>query len=157
MEEICEAGAPLNNNYFLNTENLELWINGQLAGLCRYRLSGHGDQDLTIADLDAPNKDEPYHLDLSLLAAFIRPKYHSKGLGNLMSVQLADLVASGVLSRILAAPFVSPRISFTLTADFESSEGERFFDTLTEELEMRLNAISTTVNAPIKITVDAGY
>lgn len=74
-----------------------------------------------------------------------------------MSVQLADLVASGVLSRTLAAPFVSPRISFTLTADFESYEGDRFFDTLTEELEMRLNAISTIVNAPIKITVDAGY
>lgn len=52
-----------------------------------------------IADLDTRNKDEPYRLDLSLLAVFIRPKYHSKGLGNLMSVQLADLVASGVLSR----------------------------------------------------------
>ena len=74
-----------------------------------------------------------------------------------MSVQLADLVESSVLSRILAIPFVSPHISFTVTADFESSEGERFFDTLTEELEMRLNAISTAVGTPLKITLDAGY
>jgi hypothetical protein len=157
VEEICEAGAPLNSKYFLNSETLELWINGQLAGLCRYRLSGHGDQDLTISDLDAPNKEEPYHLDLSLLAVFIRPQYHSKGLGYLLSIQLADLVASGVLSRILSAPFVSPHISFTVKADFESSEGEHFFDTLTEELEMRLSAVSTAVGIPIKITVDAGY
>lgn len=49
VEEIREAGTPLNNKYFLNSENLELWIDGQLAGLCRYRLSGHGDQDLTIS------------------------------------------------------------------------------------------------------------
>ncbi|KPG95894.1 hypothetical protein AEQ67_18230 [Pseudomonas sp. RIT-PI-q] len=157
VEEIREAGAPLNSKYFLNTENLELWINGQLAGLCRYRLSGHGDQDLTISDLDAPNKDEPYDLDLSLLAVFIRPQYHSKGLGYLLSVQLADLVASGVLSRIVSAPFVSPHISFTVTADFESSEGERFFEGLTEELEIKLNAVSTAVGTPIKISVDAGY
>lgn len=157
VEEIREAGAPLNSKYFLNSENLELWIDGQLAGLCRYRLSGHGDQDLMISNLGAPNKNEAYFLDLSLLAVFIRPQYHSKGLGYLMSVQLADLVASGMLSRILATPFVSPRISFTLTADFESPEGERFFENLVEEMEMRLNAISTVVSPPIKITVDAGY
>ena len=156
VKEIREAGTPLNSKYFLNSENLELWINGQLAGLCRYRLSGHGDQDLTTSDLDAPNKDEPYHLELSLFGG-VRPLYHSKGLGYLLSVQLADLVESSVLSRILAIPFVSPHISFTVTADFESSEGERFFDTLTEELEMRLNAISTAVGTPLKITLDAGY
>lgn len=74
-----------------------------------------------------------------------------------MSVQLADLVASGILSRILATLFVSPQISFTLLADFESSEGERFFENLMEELEIRLNAISTAVGTPVKITVDAGY
>ena len=157
VEEICESGAPLNSKYFLNSENLELWIDGQLAGLCRYLLSGHGDQDLTYSDLDPPNKDEPYQLTLSLLAVFIRPQFHSKGMGYLLSIQLADLVASGVLSRILAAPFVSSNISFLVTADFESSEGERFFDDLVDELQVRLNTISTALGTPIKINVDAGY
>lgn len=156
VAEICEAGSPLNSEYFINAENLELWINGELGGLCRYRLSGFGDQSLTISNSDEPEEDEP-SIHLSLLAVFIRPQYRSKGLGNLLSNQLAEVVASGLLNRILVKPVTYSNMRLTIVADLESSEGEAFFENLTEELEIKINAISAATQIPIDINVDSGY
>lgn len=38
VDEIAQARSPLNDKYFLGAENLELWIDNHLAGLCRCRL-----------------------------------------------------------------------------------------------------------------------
>lgn len=156
VAEIREAGSPLNSEYFINAENLELWINGQLGGLCRYRLSGFGDQSFTSSNSDEPGEDELF-LHLSLLAVFIRPQYHSKGLGSLLSTQLAEIVASGLLNRFLGNPVTSSNIRLTIAADLESSAGEAFFENLTEELEIKINAISAATQVSIEISVDAGY
>ncbi|MEO4017479.1 hypothetical protein [Pseudomonas rossensis] len=156
VAEICEVGSPLNIEYFINAENLELWINGQLGGLCRYRLSGFGDQSLTSSNSDEPEEDEA-SIHLSLLAVFIRPQYRSKGLGNLLSTQLAEVVASGLLNRILGNPVTSSNKRLTIAADLESSEGEAFFENLTEELEIKINAISAATQISIDINVDSGY
>jgi hypothetical protein len=156
VAEICEAGSPLNSEYFINAENLELWINGELGGLCRYRLSGFGDQSLTSSNSDESEEDEHF-VHLSLLAVFIRPQFRSKGLGNLLSIQLAEVVASGLLNRILGNPVTYSNMRLTIAADLESSEGEAFFENLTEELEIKINAISAATQISVDINVDAGY
>jgi len=151
IQEIASAGSPLNPNYFIDAENLELWIESELAGLCRYTFS-NGDE--SVEELES---DEPLRLVISLSAVFIRPLYHSLGFGELLNEQLAELMVSGVLTRLLQNKAKCSAMDVLLTADFESSQGEAFFDYLTDQLEFKLELVSTQFDVPIELHTDAGY
>ncbi|MHC8378502.1 hypothetical protein ACYZT3_21620 [Pseudomonas sp. MDT1-16] len=151
IQEIASAGSPLNPKYFIDAENLELWIESELAGLCRYTFYNGDDSDEELESV------EPFRLVISLSAVFIRPQYHSLGFGELLNEQLAELMVSGILTRLLQSKAESSAMDVLLTADFESSQGETFFDYLTEQLEFKLELISTQFGVPIELHTDAGY
>ncbi|WP_179053525.1 GNAT family N-acetyltransferase [Pseudomonas hunanensis] len=157
VEEISEAGCPMNEAYFMNKENLELWIDGELAGLCRYSLSGHGDDVSLVETAEKPPADRPYLLHMELQAVFVRPQFHSMGLGSALCHQLADTVCSGILNRLLPNPTPSPSVELTLFCDFDSEAGESFFNELLEQLETKLSVIKKAKGLLIRIVVDAGY
>ena len=150
IQEIASAGAPLNPNYFIDAENLELWIENELAGLCRYTFYDD-DSD------EVPEPDEPLRFVISLCAVFIRPQYHSLGFGGLLNEQLAELMVSGILTRLLQKKADCSALDVLLTADFESSQGEAFFDYLAEQLEFKLELVSMQFAVPIEVHTDAGY
>ncbi|WP_181003789.1 GNAT family N-acetyltransferase [Pseudomonas putida] len=157
VEEISEAGCPLNEVYFINKENLELWIDGELTGLCRYSLSGHGDDISLDETTEKPPKDSPYRLHMELQAVFVRPHFHSKGFGSALCHQLADTVCSGILNRLLPNSTPSPSVELTLYCDFESEAGETFFNELAEKLETKLSVIRKAKGLLLLIVVEAGY
>lgn len=84
VEEIAATGSPLEDTYFIDAENLELWINKELAGLCRYR--SHGSEDL-----DSTSETQgPLRFLFSFDAVFVRPLYHSLGIGEILSEHLTE-------------------------------------------------------------------
>lgn len=157
VEEISEAGYPLNEVYFINMENLELWIDGELAGLCRYNLSGHGDDICLDETAEKSPTDRPYRLHMELQAVFVRPQFHSKGFGSALCYQLSDTVCSGIFNRLLPNPTPSPSVELTLFCDFEPEAGERFFNEFVEQLETKLTVIQKAKGLLLRIVVEAGY
>ncbi|MBI6567539.1 GNAT family N-acetyltransferase [Pseudomonas synxantha] len=157
VEEISQAGYPLNEVYFINKENLELWIDGELAGLCRYVLSGHGDDVSLDETAEKSPADRPYRLNMELQAVFVRPQFHSMGFGSALCQQLADTVCSGILNRLFPNPIPSPSIELTLFCDYNSEAGESFFNELADQLETKLSVIQKAKGLLLRIVVDAGY
>ena len=154
LQEFFAAGNTLNEAYFLDVENLELWVDGALAGLCRYEVGGDGDLD---DDAHALSSAAPYRIGIEVQAVFVHPKYKSKGFGSALCHQLSDLIACGLLSRILPQPVPSPFFQITLASDFESAEGERFFDELSALLHMKLGVLEKAKGVPFELIEDAGY
>lgn len=157
LQEFFAAGNKLNEGYFLHVENLELWIEGELAGLCRFEVSGDGDKRATGDHAPVLSADTPFRVDIELQAVFVHPKYKSKGFGNALCHQLSDVIANGLLNRIMPQPVPSPFLQITLLSDFESAEGERFFDELSELLHMKLSVLEKAKNLPFQLIEDAGY
>jgi len=151
VDEIAEAGSPLNPKYFIAVENLELWIENELAGLCRYRLATGDDPEYEIAP------GEAFRLLLTLDAIFIRPQFHSQGFGQILSEELALLVTSGIFTKLRADISIHPEVDLALYCEFESAQGERFFNQLVDELQFRTEIISHLIKVPIKVSTDAGY
>lgn len=48
-------------------------------------------------------------------------------------------------------------IEVALNADFESEQGERFFDQMTDNLQMNMDVIAQILRIPIKVSTDAVY
>lgn len=94
---------------------------------------------------------------ITLDAVFIRPRYHALGFGELFNEQLAELLVSGMLTRLIRNKAGYSAVHVTVTADFESSQGEAFFDYLTDQLEFKLEVASGVFGVPIKLSTDAGY
>ncbi|MFK7697999.1 hypothetical protein [Pseudomonas caspiana] len=150
MDEITRAGSPLNRKYFLGAENLELWIDNELAGLCRCRLSAPDEEEALTAG-------EPFMAWVYLDAVFIRPTYHSLGFGERLSEQCVEVVTSSLLVHLRERYSRYPSIQVVLNADFESEQGERFFDQMTDSLQMNMEVIAQMLKVPIKVSTDAGY
>lgn len=150
VEEIAKAGSPLNPKYFLNAENLELWVDNALAGLCRLRLSSPDEEGAMAAG-------ESFMAIGSLEAVFVRPCYQSLGFGELISEYCAELVTNSLFAHIRERYSSYPSIEVILRADFESAEGERFFDQLTDTMQMNMEMIAGMLKIPIKVSTDAGF
>lgn len=150
VDEIAKAGSPLNQKYFLGAENLELWIDNQLAGLCRYRLSAP-DEDQALA------AGESFMAWVYLDAVFIRPGYQSMGFGERLTEQCVEQLTNSFLAHIRDCYSDYPLIEVVLNADFESEQGERFFDQMTDNLQMNMDVIAQMLEIPIKVSTDAGY
>ncbi|WAH60944.1 hypothetical protein LZ023_16140 [Pseudomonas silvicola] len=149
VEEISRAGSPLNDLYFIGMENLELWIDGQLAGLCRYRN--------VKPDANEDADDGALHLYVVLEAVFIRPRYHSLGFGELVSEALAEQIDAGILTCLHKERPFKGQVGLTLFADFNSEQGERFFDHLHDVIFKRMEAMSDSLGVSIDVETDAGY
>ncbi|WLD65467.1 hypothetical protein [Pseudomonas sp. OVF7] len=151
VEEIAAAGSPLNDNYFINAENLERWINNELAGLCRYR--SHGSEDL-----DGESKTQgPLKLLFSLDAVFVRPLYHSLGFGEILSEHLAEQLMAGLLTQLVRIKSHDDGADVVLFADFDSIEGDCFFEKLAELIELKIEISSNSLGIPITFSTDSGY
>ena len=150
VDEIAQAGSPLNHKYFLGAENLELWIDNQLAGLCRCRLSAPDDDEALAAG-------ESFMAWAYLDAVFIRPCYQSLGFGERLSEQCVEQLTNSVLAHIRERYSDYPSIEVVLNADFESEQGERFFEQMTDNLQMNMDVIAEMLKTPIKVSTDAGY
>jgi GNAT superfamily N-acetyltransferase len=150
VQEIAQAGSPLNGRYFLGAENLELWIDNELAGLCRCSLS-------TPDEDEAPTAFESFAAFIRLDAVFIRPCYQSLGFGEHLSEQCVELVTNSLLVHFRERYSSYSSIDVVLIADFESEQGERFFDQMTDNLEMNMDLIAEMLKVPIKVSTDAGY
>lgn len=149
VEEISASGSPLNHRYFLAVENIELWVNNQLAGLCRYRNVKREPSD----ELD----DETLSFFVTLDAVFVRPRYHSLGFGEVLSEALAEQIVAGIFTHLHKHRPFKGRADLTLFADFNSEQGERFFDNLSDLVAKRMEGISESIGISIEIEVDAGY
>ncbi|MDC6378855.1 hypothetical protein BW687_001495 [Pseudomonas graminis] len=150
VDEIAQAGSPLNHKYFLGAENMELWIDNQLAGLCRCRLSALDEEEALAAG-------ESFMVWVYLDAVFIRPCYHSMGFGERLSEQCVEHLTNSAFAHIRERYSNYPSIEVVLNADFESEQGERFFDQMTDNLHMSMDVIASILNVPIKVSTDAGY
>jgi len=150
VDEIAQAGSPLNHKYFLGAENMELWIDNQLAGLCRCRLSAPDEEEAMAAG-------DTFMAWVYLDAVFIRPCYHSMGFGERLSEQCVEQLTNGVFAHIRERYSNYPSIEVVLNADFESEQGERFFEQMTDNLQMNMDVIAGMLNIPIKVSTDAGY
>lgn len=150
VDEIAQAGSPLNHKYFLGAENLELWIDNQLAGLCRCRLSAPDEEEALAAG-------DSFMAWIYLDAVFIRPCYQSMGFGERLSEQCVEQLTNSVFAHIRECYSDYPSIEVVLNADFESEQGERFFEQMTDNLQMNMDVIAAILNVPIKVSTDAGY
>lgn len=157
FHELAAAGNRLNEDYFLGVENLELWVDGQLGGLCRFSVCGDDDHDEFDELRVTPNAKSPYKIYIGLQAVFVRPQLKSRGFGEALCHQLSDVVTSGLLNRLLPQDVPSPSFNITLSADFESAEGERFYNELAQLLQMKLTVLEKTKGIPFRIIEDAGY
>lgn len=117
-------------------------------------VGGDGDLD---DDAHALSSAAPYRIGIELQAVFVHPKYKSKGFGSALCHQLSDVIACGLLNRILPKPVPSPVFQITLASDFESAEGERFFDELSALLHMKLGVLEKAKGVPFQLIEDAGY
>jgi ribosomal protein S18 acetylase RimI-like enzyme len=146
-----EEKSPLNDNYFIDAENLELWINKELAGLCRYR--SHGSEDL-----DGESETQgPLRFLFSLDAVFVRPLYHSLGFGEILSEHLAEQLMAGLLTQLVRIKSHDAGADVVLFADFDSIEGDRFFENLAELIELKIEISSNSLGIPITFSTDSGY
>lgn len=150
VDEIAQAGSALNHKYFLGAENLELWIDNELAGLCRCRLLAPDEEEALTAG-------ESFTAWVYLDAVFIRPIYQSLGFGERLSEQCVEFVTNSLLAYIRERYSGSPSVEVVLNADFESEQGERFFDQITDNLQMNMEVIAQMLKVPIKVSMDAGY
>lgn len=151
VKEIAAAGSPLNDNYFIDAENLELWINKELAGLCRYRI--HGSEDL-----DGESETQgPLRFLFSLDGVFVRPLYHSLAFGEIVSEHLAEQLMAGLLTQLVRIKLHDAGANVVLLADFDSIEGERFFENLAKLIEIRIEISSDSLGIPITFSTDSGY
>lgn len=151
VTEIATAGTPLDENYFLGRENLELWIDNQLAGLCRYNSRLFGPHDLP------GSASELLAFDVALDAVFVRPIYHSLGFGEILSEIMAEQILAGILTRMHRRRSQDGEITLTMSADFNSFEGERFFENIIELISANMGAVSAYHGVAFKMIVDAGY
>lgn len=151
VKEIAAAESPLDGNYFIDAENLELWIDKELAGLCRYR--SHGSEDL-----DGTSETQgPLRFLLSLDAVFVRPLYHSLGFGEILSEHLSEQLMAGLLTQLVRTKSHDAGADVILSADFDSIEGERFFENLAELIERKIEITSDSLGVPITFATDSGY
>lgn len=90
-------------------------------------------------------------------AVFIRPIYQSLGFGERLSEQCVEFVTNSLLAYIRERYSGYPSIEVVLNADFESEQGEVFFDQMTDSLQMNMEVIAQMLMAPIKVSTDAGY
>lgn len=150
VEEIAQAGSPLNDKYFLGAENLELWIDNHLAGLCRCRLSAPDEEEALATG-------ESFMALVYLDAVFIRPCYQSLGFGERLSEQCVEQVTNSLMAHLRERHSGYSYIEIVLNADFESEQGERFFDQMTDSLQMNMDVIAQMLRIPIKVSTDAGY
>ncbi|QXW42706.1 hypothetical protein [Pseudomonas amygdali] len=150
VNEIAQAGSPLNDKYFLGAENLELWIDNHLAGLCRCRLSAPDEEEALATE-------ESFMAWVYLDAVFIRPCYQSLGFGERLSEQCVEQVTNSLLAHFRERHSGYSSIEVVLNADFESEQGERFFDQMTDNLQMNMDVIAQMLRIPIKVSTDAGY
>jgi hypothetical protein len=151
VAEIATAGTPLDENYFLHRENLELWIDNQLAGLCRYSSRSFGPDDLM------GGASEPLAFDVTLDAVFVRPMYHSLGFGEMLSEIMAEQILAGILTRMHGRRSLGGDVTLTMNADFNSCEGERFFENIIELISANMATVSKSLGVAFKMIVDAGY
>ena len=151
MKEIAATGAPLDDNYFIDAENLELWKDKGLAGLCLYR--SHGSEYL-----DGESKTRgPLKCLFSLDVVFVRPFYHSLGFGEILSEHLAEQLMAGLLTKLVCTKSHDAGADVVLYADFDSIEGERFFESMAELIERKIEVSSNFLGIPITFSTDSGY
>ncbi|PHN17210.1 hypothetical protein AO242_21195 [Pseudomonas sp. ICMP 561] len=74
-----------------------------------------------------------------------------------MSERCVDLVTNGLFAHIRERYRTYPSIELLLTADFESEQGERFFNQLTDNLQMNVEIIIEIPKIPVTVSTDAGY
>lgn len=151
VTEIATAGFPLDENYFLGAENLELWIDNQLAGLCRYNSRSFGPHDLL------GSAAQPLAFDVTLDAVFVRPIYHSLGFGEILSEIMAEQISAGILTRMHGRRSLGGDVTLTMNADFNSFEGERFFENVIELISVNVATVSASLGVAFKLIVEAGY
>lgn len=157
INEVTATGNPLNVANFLSVENLELWIDAELAGLCRFQVTGDGDQDENDQYRAPSDAETPFKIQVNLHAAFVRPQFRSLGFGEALCVQLSNVVGNGILNRLVSQPISSPSIDVTLSAELESAEGERFCNQLSELLQSKMAVLYKIIGIPYRIIDDAAY
>ncbi|QLJ12527.1 hypothetical protein H0H12_18930 [Pseudomonas putida] len=157
INEVTATGNPLNVAYFLSVENLEMWIDAELAGLCRFQVTGDGDQDENNQCRAPSDAETPLKIQVNLHAAFVRPQFRSLGFGEALCVQLSNVVGNGILNRLVSQPISSPSIDITISADLESAEGERFCNQLSELLQSKMAVLYKIISIPYRIIDDAAY
>lgn len=155
--EATATGNPQNVAYFLSVENLELWIGAELAGLCRFQVTGDGDQDENDKYRAPSDAETPFKIQVNLHAAFVRPQFRSLGFGEALCVQLSNVVGNGILNRLMFQPISSPSIDVTLAADLESAEGERFCNQLSELLQSKMAVLCKIIGIPYRIIDDVAF
>ena len=151
VTEIATAGFPFDENYFLEAENLELWIDNQLAGLCRYNSRSFGLHDLL------GSASQPLAFDVTLDAVFVRPSYHSLGFGEILSEIMAEQISAGILTRMHGRRSLGGDVTLTMNAHFNSFEGERFFENVIELISVNIATVSASLGVAFKLIVEAGY
>lgn len=62
--------------------------------------------------------DDPLSFTVALGAVFIGAQYRSRGLGELLNEQLAELIVSGVLAHLMRKKAEYSAFDVALTADF---------------------------------------
>lgn len=90
-------------------------------------------------------------------AVFIRPCYQSVGFGGRLSEQCVEQVTNSLLAHLRERHSGYSSIAVVLNADFESEQGERFFDQMTDNLQMNMDVIAQMLRIPIKLSTDTGY
>lgn len=93
----------------------------------------------------------------SLDAVFVRPLYHSLGFGEILSEHLAEQLMAGLLTQLVRIKSHDAGADVVLFADFDSVEGDRFFENLAELIELKIEISSNSLGIPIAFSTDSGY
>lgn len=144
LDEFHRAGDCLDRRYFMDHDLHELWLDGQLIGLCNLHVG-------------ASVLKSGVEIDTSLQAIFLLKKFRGNGLSTALIDCILDDLAAGYTATIAEAISAQAvEIIFVLHADIESEEGEWVFRHLKNFVEYYIEKAKAAFQIKIRLQIEAG-
>lgn len=146
----------------------EIWKDDVLMGLCNMDINIYDEEgcDKILECVDPeeilesyPDTDDELSVFMSLESVALLPKYRGKGYAQKTSAAISIFIMEEIKNIIDDNPNKFSSIRITSMADYISTEGERFHDQLTDNIEESdsFNEKLAMLDIELSIDIDAGY
>lgn len=144
LSKLEKGGDVLPPAFFLNQDCHELWVGGELIGLCNIITEAKTEGDTTIIVAD-------------LKAIFLLSEFRGHGVSSVFIDSIwKDLAAAITSTAAEAAKAGVERLTLMLLADYQTEEGEGVFSHFEALLDSYADLLAATFNLDTEVKSDAG-
>ncbi len=146
---------PLNEKPF-KEDCYELWLDQHLIGLCSLGYRGL----IEFREFEGVDSFDDGYVSVNLELVYLLEEYRGKGLGGELSTMLFYQVQNILLNDIFTnRHLIEKKLDVSVSADFESKEGQMFFDCFYNLLSHDFSFVANRLKFDFDVSFecDAGY